>query len=234
MTTTLDPRAHDVARLRGGAAAAAPLHLRLMSKVVVDNNGCWIWTRERSNGYGRIVVGGRRRAAHRVAYELFVGPIPDGLQLDHLCRVPPCINPEHLEPVTCKDNLHRSPSTQATVNAAATHCWQGHAFDLDNTRIDPRTGKRECRACQRAKTARLRANWTVEQRHAHVLAEIAKQRRIQQRTIAGAVNSGNPWTAAEDAVVLRRDLTRERIAVLLGRTFKAVCQRRHELQVRGW
>jgi transcriptional regulator with XRE-family HTH domain len=94
---------------RGGGVPARPLGERLAEKISVDANGCWIW-RGRINGfgYGEIKYRERRLKAHRVSYEHHIGPIPDGLDLDHLCRVRPCINPEHLEPVTRRENIQRS------------------------------------------------------------------------------------------------------------------------------
>jgi transcriptional regulator with XRE-family HTH domain len=87
---------------------AAPIGERLAAKTEVDANGCWIWLgRINGFGYGEIKCGERRLKAHRVSYEHHVGPIPEGLDLDHLCRVRPCVNPEHLEPVTRSENVRR-------------------------------------------------------------------------------------------------------------------------------
>jgi transcriptional regulator with XRE-family HTH domain len=91
-------------------AQPAPLSQRLAEKTEISEDGCWIW-RGRINqaGYGEIKVpGGRRLKAHRATYEHHVGPIPDGLDLDHLCRVRPCVNPAHMEPVTRRENIQRS------------------------------------------------------------------------------------------------------------------------------
>jgi hypothetical protein len=107
-------------------------------------NGHWLWIAGRhANGYGGIKVNGRYLKAHRVVYELLVGPIPDGLELDHLCRVRFCVNPSHLEPVTHLENVRRSP----IGNGAKTHCPQGHLYDEANTYR--RRGRRECRTCHR-------------------------------------------------------------------------------------
>jgi transcriptional regulator with XRE-family HTH domain len=96
-------------RSHGGGLKARPLEERLAEKSSVDANGCWIWLgRINSAGYGEIKYRERRLKAHRVSYEHHVGPIPDGLDLDHLCRVRPCVNPEHLEPVTRRENIQRS------------------------------------------------------------------------------------------------------------------------------
>lgn len=123
-----------------------------------DANGCWPWQGRLYGGYGHIRLGGAEGGAtnaHRAMYELLVGPIPDGLQLDHLCRNRKCVNPEHLEPVTCKENLRRGDTWQAR-NAAKTHCPAGHAYDAANTYIDGKGG-RCCRACGRDKMRRRRA-----------------------------------------------------------------------------
>jgi hypothetical protein len=93
---------------------------------------------------------------HRVAYELLVGPIPEGLELDHLCRNTRCVNPEHLEPVTGRENLMRAVSSWAAKNAAKTHCPQGHPYDEENTKVK-RDGGRACRACGREFMRRKRA-----------------------------------------------------------------------------
>lgn len=111
--------------------------------------GCWVWTAGKfSSGYGAAVVNGRTRPAHRVSYELVVGDVPDGLQLDHLCRNRSCVNPAHLEPVTCRTNLLRG-ETLAAANAAKTHCPQGHPYDDVNTYVSPGRGLRHCRECMR-------------------------------------------------------------------------------------
>ena len=109
--------------------------------------GCWIWTASTTAGYGRIDVNRKFLYAHRVAYERFVGPIPAGLQLDHLCRVRRCVNPSHLEPVTSRENTLRGNGVAARASAA-THCPHGHPYDEANTYRDPR-GWLRCRTCKR-------------------------------------------------------------------------------------
>ena len=106
--------------------------------------GCWIWTGYISgNWYGGISVNGRIAMAHRVAYELFKGIIPRGLELDHLCRQPLCVNQDHLEPVTHRENMARGKW------AKMTHCIHGHELSGTNYRVRPKTKERVCRVCQR-------------------------------------------------------------------------------------
>jgi hypothetical protein len=111
------------------------------------STGCWLWTGPLvSNGYARHSAQNQQVLAHRFAYELLVGPIPEGLQLDHVwargCRHLHCVNPAHLEPVTGAENVRRAERTRRT------HCPQGHLYDETNTywRKD-RPGNRQCRAC---------------------------------------------------------------------------------------
>lgn len=131
------------------------LTTRILARVTEGAGGCWLWSGSCDRGgYGQITVNGKHLRAHRVAYEAFVGPIPDGLQLDHLCRVRACVNPEHLEPVTARVNALRGESFSA-VNAAKTHCKNGHALDAANTYIRP-SGNRSCRMCN-AEAQRRRA-----------------------------------------------------------------------------
>lgn len=110
-------------------------------------SGCWIWTGSmNSSGYGRIFVRRKGICAHRFVYEHLVGPIPQGMDIDHLCRVRACVNPAHLEPVTRQVNLLRGETLPAAL-AKRTHCINGHAFSINNTRLWK--GTRICRACDR-------------------------------------------------------------------------------------
>ncbi len=114
------------------------------------NTGCWLWLGAlTAGGYGCFYVDKHYRStAHRVSYELFVGPIPAGLQIDHLCRVRGCVNPDHLEPVTCRENLMRGPTTLNALNVAKTHCPKGHPLSGGNLKTN-RHGHRDCGECRR-------------------------------------------------------------------------------------
>jgi hypothetical protein len=116
----------------------------------VDTSGpCWEWIGTRKpDGYGDFWLHGPR-LAHRVAWESLVGPIPDGFQLDHLCRNRSCVNPAHLEVVTPRENYLRQPEHIGTRQAAKTHCPAGHPYDATNTYRYPDTGHRRCRTCHR-------------------------------------------------------------------------------------
>lgn len=117
----------------------------------VNENGCWLWQRRIDvHGYGRL----GKRLAHRLSYEAIIGPIPKGLTLDHLCRTPMCVNPDHLEPVTNRENILRGHGPSALASRA-THCKHGHEFSADNTLIC--RGHRYCRACIRRRNAEWRA-----------------------------------------------------------------------------
>lgn len=123
---------------------------------MVDTTGdCWEWQGTKDvGGYARFQLRGERHLVHRYAYELLVGPIPDGLHIDHLCRNRICVNPAHLEPVTLVENVMRGETVTAR-NAAKTHCVNGHPFDAANTRYRP-AGGRSCRACARDLARRRR------------------------------------------------------------------------------
>ena len=117
---------------------------------------CWIWQRTVDPaGYPYITKDRRKQLAHRVFYETQIGSIPPGLTLDHLCRQRDCVNPDHLEPVTMRENVLRG-DTHAARNAGKTHCKHGHPFAGDNLHVTP-SGYRVCRECKRVECRRRRA-----------------------------------------------------------------------------
>lgn len=127
---------------------------RIETKFIPEpNTGCWLWFAYRDRkGYGTVGVGTAVKYAHRVVYETLRGPIPEGLQLDHLCRVRCCVNPDHLEPVTNQENARRGDNGKR--QRARTHCPRGHAYDAANTAVNTRGDGRKfrvCRTCDRAR-----------------------------------------------------------------------------------
>jgi hypothetical protein len=132
-------------------------------QAMVERNtpsGCWLWTGYvMPNGYGIFMSSGGRVLAHRFAYQHLVGPIPEGLTLDHVkergCTSRACCNPAHLEPVTMRENLLRGDGTSGR-NARKTHCPQGHPYDEANTSL-VRNRTRQCRACARERMRAKRA-----------------------------------------------------------------------------
>jgi hypothetical protein len=142
----------------------ASIKRRVQQYAVIDGaTGCWLWTASQTYaGYGRLQVtdeAGRSTAwgAHRAAYVAWVGPVPDGLHLDHLCRVRHCVNPRHLEPVTNEENLKRSPITHTSINMGRTHCKHGHEFTAANTYATRGGRGRACRQCKNDRTVAQRA-----------------------------------------------------------------------------
>lgn len=106
---------------------------------------CWLWTGAiGSGGYAEFIRSGSHLKVHRFTYQLFIGPIPKPLQCDHLCRVRNCVNPDHLEAVTARENIFRGIGP-AALNVKKTHCHKGHEFTVENTILWK--GARTCREC---------------------------------------------------------------------------------------
>ncbi len=121
---------------------------RFLDKVNKVNrfSGCWLWVAATGkDGYGRFSVNGRMELAHRIAYNLYVGPIPEGLELDHACRNHACVNPNHLETITHLENVRRG-NARDTHNNLKTHCPQEHEYTPENTYLW--NGRRACRTCR--------------------------------------------------------------------------------------
>lgn len=124
---------------------------RFRANYIEAPSGCWIWLGRDGNQFGhrRWTVQGKRVLVHRWAYERFVGPIPNGLTIDHLCRVPRCVNPMHLQPVTQWRNVWRAQWSPPARNSRKTHCKRGHPLSGPNLQIRSNKGRpaRQCRTC---------------------------------------------------------------------------------------
>lgn len=140
----------------------------LRERVRVTESGCWEWTgkrQRRANGQLTYGVAGSTRhrkgvPAHRLSYELFIGPIPDGLMILHACDNPPCINPEHLRAGTQQENGRDMAERKRAHFAGVTHCVNGHPFDGTNTYFSTErngTVRRGCRVCRAEADRRYKA-----------------------------------------------------------------------------
>lgn len=141
----------------GSLDYAPPTPAQRFFAKVNKTEACWIWTgATQADGYGRFfVAAGEVTNAHRYAFELLVGPIPDGLVLDHLCRVKSCVNPDHLQAVTVAENNRRGVGFAGQHRK--THCIRGHEFTPENTYRHPKRGTRTCRECMRIWKANRKA-----------------------------------------------------------------------------
>lgn len=108
---------------------------------LVDEHGCWLWQLGKTKGYGVMRHNGKTVYVHRLLYEERYGPVPRGSELDHVCRVPACVNPDHLEAVSHQQNTKRH-------HLAKPACPHGHPYDGANTYVNPKTGHRTCKRCR--------------------------------------------------------------------------------------
>jgi hypothetical protein len=137
---------------------------KFLSQINISENGCWEWqgsyvTNRNGAKYGTFWNGKTLQLSHRFSYEYFIGPIPPGKEMDHLCRNTICCNPDHVEPVTHLENMQRG------INKTKVTCSHGHPFSVENTRIGQK-GRRYCHAC-------------------HVIRERERKRAIQKKTQRG-------------------------------------------------
>jgi hypothetical protein len=140
---------------------------RIGSRLSVrQETGCWIWPGANNRGYGTVNYEGKQVQLHRLSYRLHRGEIPEGMQIDHLCRTPPCCNPAHLEAVTPAENARRAFSSRK-------HCKQGHQLAPDNVYVYVRGGHifRACRICRKASVGRYRVARAEERRSRPPLVE---------------------------------------------------------------
>lgn len=138
-------KAHALRKLRGRPKRVKETTLERFWKFVKKTDTCWLWIGSTQHGgYGQFRDSGKLHAVHRYSYKL-VAEIPDGLTIDHLCKVKTCVNPAHLEPVSMRENVLRS-NGPAAINARKTHCQRGHEYSKENAAVYGR--RRHCRACR--------------------------------------------------------------------------------------
>ena len=147
-------RSYERALKGGHTPASCPTPAgRFRQRIVIEPSGCWRWTGAlKAEGYGTLSLRNKPVYAHRFSYESFVGPIPDGLVIDHLCRNRACVNPAHLEPVTMRENCY----VRADIPYHRDECRRGHKLIGENVYLRP-GGTRLCRACVRLSRQRAAA-----------------------------------------------------------------------------
>lgn len=144
-------------------AMYGPFGMRFLSRFRKDAGGCWIWTAAHSSGgYGQIARNGKNIYAHRVSYEMFVGPIPAGMYICHTCDTPACVNPAHLFAGTQRDNAidMSRKGRWGNQSIGKTHCIRGHLLAGENL-CKTTDGSRNCRTCRNSERRRKRAEGKV-------------------------------------------------------------------------
>ena len=151
---------------------------RILRRVVESDAGCWEFQGSRlARGYGRVGWKGRLWLTHRITYIYFISEIPEGLEIDHLCKNPPCCNPWHLEPVTRSVNIRRGTQWLHVVEreTAKSHCPEGHPYNETNTYVTAE-GHRQCRKCK----AEAKRRYYL--RHRERICARQRQRRAEGAT----------------------------------------------------
>lgn len=145
---------HRRRHMAGFSVRPRPTFRERFEAKITRTASCWLWTgAKNSAGYGQIREGGKLLYAHRVAYELHVAQIPEGMVIDHLCRTPACVNPRHLQPVPTRENLARGLAPSAVTNRTG-YCQRGHAMTPENSYRRPDGHSTMCRACQEIRERR--------------------------------------------------------------------------------
>lgn len=169
-------RADILARAAAFPAADDIFQVRWLSKVEITES-CWLWTGGKHwYGHGAIAIPRTRKKAyaHRLAYQWFVGEIPSHLEIDHVCRNPPCVNPTHLEAVTHRENVRRGRVSE--IFGSRTHCSNGHPFVGENVRPRSDGNGRLCLTCARERSRRHREKLGVEERRERWRAEYHRRK----------------------------------------------------------
>lgn len=169
---------------------AAGAVARFWARVDKRPDGCWVWTGTQSRGYGQIILSGRVIRVHRYSWFLHKGVWPDPrLTLDHLCRNKACVNPDHLEEVSAKENVRRAQEDTRT-KAYATHCVNGHEFTKANTWVS-KQGFRRCRRCWSEKRSRAdRSSRATAEKVLDFLSALPEPKTASHDSIAKACGVG--------------------------------------------
>lgn len=188
LSTAIKVLASGGAAIEGVTLPAYPrVFINFWARVLRPEDGCWTYQGHRDHkGYGKaaITLNGRKHSrAHRAAYEMLVGPIPEGLQLDHLCRNRSCVNPSHLEPVTNQENGYRGQAPGIVIHLAGEACAKGHRY-VEGSFSILKTGGRRCLICQRARYKAWYDRQATGELANHSLNARATWRIYRQRQVA--------------------------------------------------